>query len=110
VVVQPIGPIGADGLDGAGSQVDPGFVAAAFKLRVPLDESPVVVTPFGWHVLMLVERKARDGAAEPMDPQVVFRMRARGRLDDVVRVRRQNERVEIAEGVDTLLTRPTAAP
>jgi hypothetical protein len=114
VVVQPIGPFGADGRDpGGGGGLDPGFVAAAFALRAPLDTSPVATSPFGWHVIQLVERKMPEGSladrARDLGPDVV-RMRARMQIDAALRARANLAKVEVSVGADALMAQATAAP
>jgi hypothetical protein len=114
VVVQPIGPFGADGRDAHdGGELDPGFVAAAFALRAPLDTSPIVTSPFGWHVIQLVERKAPEGSmadrARDLGPDVA-RMRARMQIDAALRARADLAKVEVSVGADALMAQATAAP
>jgi hypothetical protein len=113
VVAEPLGPFGADGRDSSGAQIDAGFVAAAFALRKPLETSPIVVSPFGWHVIQLVERKpagapSADRALE-LAPAVAS-LRARGALDDLLRERREHTRVELSGGADALMAQAFAAP
>jgi PPIC-type PPIASE domain len=113
VSVQTVGPFGADGQGTGQGEVDPSFVAAAFALRSPLDVSPIVETPFGWHVLRLVERKAAE--ISPVDrPRAlegaVVGMRGRLELDALLRARKQATKIEVSPGADTLMTRVTAEP
>jgi hypothetical protein len=116
VIVQPIGPFGADGLDASGGELDAGFVAAAFALRAPTDISPIVATPFGWHVIQLVERKAPDGSdadrardAGERGPAVV-RMRARMHLDELLRARAPLAKIEVSRAADSLLAQAISGP
>ena len=112
VIVQPVGPFGADGLDSGGGELDAGFVAAAFALRAPLETSPIVASPFGWHVIQLVERRAPEGAmtdrARDLAPAVA-RMRARMHVDALLRERRELAKVEISSAADALMAQATAA-
>jgi hypothetical protein len=110
VIVQRVGPFGADGVDSSGGSLDAGFVAAAFALRKPLETSPVVASPFGWHVIQLVERTAADGSladrARELGPAVV-RMRARMRVDALLRAQRERVKIEISPAADELLAKAT---
>src|SRR6185437_2275313 len=109
VIVQPLSPFAADGRDESGAQNDAGFVAAAFSLRAPRETSPVVASPFGWHVIQLVERIPGLSEARDMAPAVVS-MRARARLDALLRRRREAENVEISSSADAQMARGAAAP
>jgi hypothetical protein len=110
VIVQPIGPFGADGADIAGGQLDAGFVAAAFALRAPFEISPVIASPFGWHVIQLIEREPSDGPVaerrRDLGPAVA-RMRARMRVDAFLRDRRETAKVEISSAADALMAQAT---
>jgi hypothetical protein len=113
VSIQTVGPFGADGEGTGQGEVDPSFVAAAFALRSPQDLSPIVETPFGWHVLRLVERTAAE--ISPVDrpralQDAVVGMRGRLKLDALLRARRQATKIEVSGGADTLMTRATAEP
>lgn len=57
VVVQPLPPFTSDGIitEGEGGMVEP-FAKAAHTLVQPGETSGVVESPFGWHVIRLVER------------------------------------------------------
>jgi peptidyl-prolyl cis-trans isomerase C len=114
LVVQPVGPFGADGRDNSGAgRLDAGFVAAAFALHAPFETSAVVASPFGWHVIQLVERRAADGsrADRPRDlASDVVRMRARTMIDAVLQARTSVSKVEVSVGADALMAQAIAAP
>jgi hypothetical protein len=115
LIAQAVGPFAADGIDPSGAELDAGFVAAAFALRTPFDPSPVVATPFGWHVLELVERKAPANAAEAEAQRsaladAVRNVRARMRLEALLRTLRSNEHVETDPAADDLMARATVPP
>jgi hypothetical protein len=105
VAVERIGPFGADGRLPDGTALDRAFVAAAFALERPGDESPIVATRFGWHVIRLIARSAATdagaGAAE-LSP-AVMELRVRGTLQSVLRAGREKNRVELEGAVDELL-------
>jgi hypothetical protein len=111
VIVQGVGPFGADGIDSSGGSLDAGFVAAAFALQAPRETSPVVVSPFGWHVIQLVQRSAAEGSspdrAQELGPAIV-RMRARGLVDGLLRLRTARAKIEISPAADALMNK--AAP
>ncbi len=113
VIVQSVGPFAADGTDASGGSLDAGFVAAAFALKTPLETSPIVASPFGWHVIQLVERKPLDGSqadrARDLGPAVV-RMRARAQVDALLRARTQAAKVEVSSAADALMARATPGP
>ena len=58
VVVQPLAPVAAGGrvLSPEPQQFDPAFARAAASLSARGDLSPLVTSPFGVHVIMLLER------------------------------------------------------
>jgi hypothetical protein len=122
VIVQPVGPFAADGTAPGGGSLDAGFVAAAFALKTPLETSPIVASPFGWHVIQLVERapaEARTGAepgagsaadrARDLGPAVI-RMRARAQLDALLLARTPAAKIEISSAADALMLRATPGP
>jgi len=112
VTAEPVAPFGADGLDSGGGELDPGFVAAAFALRAPHETSPIVASPFGWHVIQLVERKPPDGSLSDRARELasaVVRMRARMQVDAVLRARRRLVKVEISGAAAALMAQATAA-
>jgi hypothetical protein len=108
VVAQKLEPFGPDGRDPGGGELDPGFVAAAFALHSPLEVSPIIASPFGWHVIQLLQRTELENP--PADiVAVVSRMRARARLDSLLRARRAAERVEIAVTADERMAQAASA-
>jgi hypothetical protein len=116
VVAQSVGPFAADGVDASGNELDADFVAAAFALKTPLESSPVVATPFGWHVLQLLERTRPSGTSEAAARRssdfsaAVRNLRSRIRLAALLRELRSSRRVEIAVSADEMTARAAASP
>jgi hypothetical protein len=108
VLVERLDPFGPDGRTvPGGGELDPTFVAAAFLLSTPAEVSPVVETRFGWHVLFLVERTVSDEASTAQRrsdlTQSVFELRARGKMESLVRSRRQTVPIEVAGAAEALM-------
>jgi hypothetical protein len=113
VVVERIGPFDADGRGPDGAEFDAGFVATAFALRAPLETAPVVATPFGWHVIQLVERKPPEGNLAERRRELadaVVQMRARMRLDALIRARSLATPVGVSVDADELMSVAMAPP
>jgi hypothetical protein len=113
--VEQVTGFGADGKAKDGSEIDASFVAAAFGLRSIGATSPVVETPFGWHVLRLIAR-ARPESASLDDrrdalAEAVVSMRAREGLQELLLRRRQTTEVLVSPDADELTALvATAAP
>jgi hypothetical protein len=119
LVVERVGPFDAGGRLPDSSVVDRRFVAASFALRSATETSAVTETPFGWHVIRLVERlppaTVDDGGDLGADGGVdldadVLELRARIALVRLLDARRDVAHVELAEGVESLLARARAEP
>ena len=116
VIVQPVGPFGADGLDASGGELDAGFVAAAFALRAPTDMSPIVATSV--RVARDPARRAKgagglsaDRAREASEQgSAVVRMRARMHLDELLRARAPLAKIEVSGAADSLLAQAISTP
>lgn len=104
--IEPLPPFGADGKTASGEEMAPSFVAAAFELASAGSISPVIETPFGWHVLRLVQRTEPDRhAIEDRRRDLagaVVSMRARGALESLLRERREKTEVTVVAEADAL--------
>jgi hypothetical protein len=111
--VERLEPFVADGriVTQAGNY-DATFAAAAASLPTVGATTGVVESPFGWHVIRLLERL--PGKHVPLDErreafaEETYSGRANRRLAELVRRLRQDTPVEIANGVDSLMAEAMA--
>jgi hypothetical protein len=107
VIAEELAPFRADGRAEKGA-FDDAFVAAAFQLRAPRELSDVIESPFGWHVIFLVDRVApsreeQEERRSSLGPAVTS-LRARAWLQSVLRARRKAVSVEVLGFADALLS------
>jgi peptidyl-prolyl cis-trans isomerase C len=100
-----------EGPDGA-TMVMP-FVDAAFRLEVQAT-SDVIETEFGWHVLRVLEKKpailVSADARRALFADDILNARARHDLERRLAAQRKAAPVEIASGIDALLSEAVAPP
>jgi len=97
-----------------GEMIDPDFAAAAFQLHREGETSPIVETSFGWHVIRLVSRRPPPtGALEARRTELaeaVIDLRARARLAEILRARRQHTRVDVSGAAAELMAEVPLMP
>jgi parvulin-like peptidyl-prolyl isomerase len=112
VRVERVGPFGADGQLAEEGQLDAAFVSAAFALSGVGATSGIIETRFGWHVLRLVEREVPVGSAledRRRDlAEAVVELRARSRLDALIRARHARQEIAVVGTADEAMARAVA--
>jgi peptidyl-prolyl cis-trans isomerase C len=94
--------------------LDPEFTRAAHALRQPGEHSPLVKTPFGYHVIRLDERlpAVKLGFDERRErlTDVVLALRAKTELDALLESLKKQTPVELPRSVDELTSRALPTP
>jgi len=87
----------------------PSFEEAAFKLKTTGEISPPIQTPYGWHIIKLIERKPL-GSFEEMEPGLRAKVTKDSRSDLnrkllIERLKTDNQFVENAKGLEYALSK-----
>lgn len=87
----------------------PAFEAAAFTLTTPGQYTQPVQTPYGWHIIKLLERKPL-GTFEELEPGIRAKVTKDSRSDLnkkmlIARLKRDNNFVENIKGVDYAISK-----
>jgi peptidyl-prolyl cis-trans isomerase SurA len=82
----------------------PSFENAAFTLTTPGQYTTPVQTPYGWHIIKLLERKPL-GSFEELEPSIRAKVTKDSRSDLnkkmlIARLKRENNFVEYTKGID----------
>lgn len=115
IKVEELEPFVADGRAASpgGPTLDPGFAKGAFQLSAVGATSGVIASPFGWHVIRLVEILPEHRVPFE-DRRRWFKdeaeaMRARRGLDRLEEDLHRKYPIDLANGVDDLMTTATMA-
>ena len=98
---------------GAAGGFDATFARAAFAIPAPDGVSPVVETPFGWHVIRLIRilppRQVPFDARRALFAAEVASQRARVERDALLRDLRARHPVMISDGAELAMSRATSS-
>lgn len=109
VEAQAIPPIADDGYttEGEGGIMDLAFTKAAFAIARPNDTSPVIESPFGFHIIRLVERippkRLSDAEISQAIALEVVAARAAQIRNGLLGALRKKRPVEVSAGAEALM-------
>lgn len=107
--IEELDPVAADGriLTPSGGRLVERFAAAAAKLERPGDQSSIVETEFGFHIIMLLERtpplRVPLERRRTMLRDEIIATRARRATESLLARLRQGRRVEVERSADALM-------
>jgi peptidyl-prolyl cis-trans isomerase C len=116
IIVEHLPAFVSDGrtAEGEPGSLDAAFVRAGFALRKPGDTSGVVASPFGWHVIRLVER--RPPKVLPVEERrarfadEVYEFRGREALEAILSSRRSAVPIDIQPDAEALMATLWSTP